>query len=129
MTWPRTIADLINLAVMAVGPCPGLRIHRPGAALGCLHLVGLPVRRDPDLSIFDAIRFVLLLALLAVLALAFETYSDGNQLPLGSSHVDRPPALSTAVGYARIAHLSAPRVTSAVKRPSPSGVMTKRPRA
>jgi hypothetical protein len=36
---------------------------------------------------------------------------------------------STAVGYARISHLSAPRVISTVKRPSPSGVMTSRPRA
>ncbi len=33
------------------------------------------------------------------------------------------------VGYARIAHLSAPRVTSTVKYPSPSGLMTSRPRA
>jgi len=42
-----------------------------------------------------------------------------------------PPeyALSTALGYVRTAHLSAPRVTSQVKRPSPSGVMTRRPRA
>jgi hypothetical protein len=38
-------------------------------------------------------------------------------------------APSTALGYARIAHLSAPRVTSTMKRPAPSGVMTSRPRA
>jgi len=31
--------------------------------------------------------------------------------------------------YARMAHLSASRVTSTVKRPSPSGMMTRRPRA
>ena len=41
-------------------------------------------------------------------------------------HPEHAP--STAVRYARIAHLSAARVTSTVKRPSPSGVMTSRPR-
>jgi hypothetical protein len=33
------------------------------------------------------------------------------------------------VSYVRSAHLSAPRVTSAVKRPLPSAVTTSRPRA
>ena len=42
-------------------------------------------------------------------------------------HLEQLP--STALSYARTAHLSAPRVTAAVKRPSPSGVMTRRPRA
>jgi hypothetical protein len=42
-------------------------------------------------------------------------------------HPEHAP--TTALGYARIAHLSAPRVTSQVKRPSPSGMMTRRPRA
>jgi hypothetical protein len=42
-------------------------------------------------------------------------------------HPEHAP--STALGYARIAHMSAPRVTSQVKRPAPSGMMTRRPRA
>ncbi len=43
--------------------------------------------------------------------------------------VDPEDVPATAPVYARIAHLSAPRVTSTVKRPSPRGVMTRRPRA
>ena len=39
------------------------------------------------------------------------------------------PGEQVAGDNSRVAQLSAPRVTSAVKRPSPSGMMTKRPRA
>jgi hypothetical protein len=41
----------------------------------------------------------------------------GDRRPI--VHPEHAP--STAVGYVRIAHLSAPRITSAVKRPAPSG--------
>ena len=71
MTWPRTMADLVNLALMAVGLAQGFVYI--GLALLLVALIWwiFQVQRNPDSSIFDAIRVVLLLALLAVLALAF----------------------------------------------------------
>ena len=39
------------------------------------------------------------------------------------------PAPSTALTYARIAHLSAPWVTATAKHPAPRGVRTSRPRS
>jgi hypothetical protein len=51
------------------------------------------------------------------------------RLGRGTRWCDSAPSVDSAGGYARIAHLSAPRVTSTVKRPAPSGVMISRPRA
>ncbi len=71
MTWPRTLADLVNLALMAVSVAQGVVF----VALALLSIAFIwwvfQVRRDPEWSLYDAIRVVLLLALLLVVVLAF----------------------------------------------------------
>jgi hypothetical protein len=71
LTWPRTLADLVNLALMAVSVAQGVVF----VALALLSIAFIwwvfQVRRDPEWSLYDAIRVVLLLALLLVVVLAF----------------------------------------------------------
>jgi hypothetical protein len=71
MSWPRTMPDLLHLALAAVSVAQGLVFI--GLALLLIAFIWwvFRVRRDPELSIFAATRFVLILALLAVLILAF----------------------------------------------------------
>lgn len=71
MSWPRTMPDLLHLALTAVSVAQGLVFI--GLALLLIAFIWwvFRVRRDPEWSIFAATRFVLILALLAVLVLAF----------------------------------------------------------
>ena len=71
MTWPRTLADLVNLALMAVSVAQGLVFVALALLLIAFIWWVFQVRRDPEWSLYDAIRVVLLLALLLVVVLAF----------------------------------------------------------
>jgi cytochrome bd-type quinol oxidase subunit 2 len=71
LTWPRTLADLVNLALMAVSVAQGVVFVALALLLIALIWWVFQVRRDPEWSLYDAIRVVLLLALLLVVVLAF----------------------------------------------------------
>jgi hypothetical protein len=67
MTWPMTMADLVKLTLMVVSVA--CRLCWTGPALGGVHLVGLP--DAPEWLFYDAIRVVLLAAVLAGVIVAF----------------------------------------------------------
>jgi hypothetical protein len=71
MTWPRTMADLVNLALTAVGFAQGFVFLGLAVLLVAYIWWVFQVQRNPDWQLLDAIRVVLLLAVLAVAALAF----------------------------------------------------------
>ena len=71
MTWPNTMGDLVKLALLAASVAQGFVYV--GLALLLIAFIWwvFRVQRDPDLSVYPAIRFVVMLALLAVLVLVF----------------------------------------------------------
>lgn len=71
MTWPKTGTDLVHLVLVAVSVAEGFVVVALALLLVAFIWWVFQVRRDPEWSLYDAIRFVLLVALLAVLALGF----------------------------------------------------------
>jgi hypothetical protein len=71
MTWPRTMAELVNVTLMAVRVAEGCVYI--GLALFFVAYVWwvFRVRRNPEWTVLDAIRIVLIVALLAVFGLSF----------------------------------------------------------
>jgi len=71
MTWPMTLADLIRLALLVASVAQGVVFVV--LALLLVAFIGwvFQLRRDPEASLYKAIRVVLVVALFAVLILAF----------------------------------------------------------
>jgi len=71
MSWPRTMADLLHLALTAVSVAQGFVYI--GLVLLLIAFIWwiFRVQRDPNASVYDAMRRVLLLAFVVAVALAF----------------------------------------------------------
>jgi len=71
MSWPRTMTDLLHLALTAVSIAQGFVFI--GLALLVIAFIWwvFRVQRHPDSSIYDTIRGMLLVAFVAAVILAF----------------------------------------------------------
>jgi hypothetical protein len=71
MTWPMTLGDLLHLALVAANVAQGVVFVLLALLLAAFIAWVFQVRRDPEASVYPAIRFVLLVALLVVVVLVF----------------------------------------------------------
>jgi hypothetical protein len=71
MTWPRTLADLFHLALLVAGGAQGVVFVLLALLLVAFIWWVFKLQRNPDASLYNVMRQVLLLAFLAAVILAF----------------------------------------------------------